>query len=161
MKQDTVWRRLDGRPIRLPIEEEIRRILLREQAAGHELLVSIGSDSQVKGNETAFATVIVFLRKGRGGFFLIQSERCRQPRSVRERMLEEVRRSVETAYALAPVFVRYGVALEVHADINPDPRFKSNAAFSEAMGYIMGMGFTFRAKPQAYAGSSCANKVVQ
>jgi predicted RNase H-related nuclease YkuK (DUF458 family) len=28
------------------------------------------------------------------------------------------------------------------------------------MGYIMGMGFTFKAKPDAFASSSCANKIV-
>ena len=30
----------------------------------------------------------------------------------------------------------------------------------EAMGYILGMGFAFKAKPEAFASSSCANKVV-
>ena len=155
------WRRLDGRAIRLPIEEEVRRTLLREGAAGHELSVSIGSDSQVKGREIVFASVIVFLRKGRGGFFFIHSEKIRRTMTVKERMLEEVTRSIDAAYSLAPVFAKYGVPLEVHADINPDPKFKSNEAFREAMGYIMGMGFAFRAKPLAFAGSCCANKIVQ
>ncbi|RYY64432.1 MAG: hypothetical protein EOO12_09670, partial [Chitinophagaceae bacterium] len=106
-------------------------------------------------------TVIVFLRKGRGGFFFIRSEKGERRMTVKERMLEEVTRSIDTAYELAPVFAKYGVPLEVHADINPDPKFKSNEAFQEAMGYIMGMGFAFRAKPNAFAGSCCANKVVQ
>jgi predicted RNase H-related nuclease YkuK (DUF458 family) len=161
MTRNNKWRRLDGRVIRFPIEEEVRRAILREQAAGHELTVSVGSDSQVKGGDTIFATVIVFIRKGRGGFFFINSEKLRQPMTVKERMLNEVNRSIEVAYVLAPVIARYSVPLEVHADINPDPKFKSNAAFREAMGYIMGMGFTFRAKPHAFAGSCCANKIVQ
>jgi predicted RNase H-related nuclease YkuK (DUF458 family) len=55
----------------------------------------------------------------------------------------------------------YDVDLEIHADINTNPGFKSNAALSEAMGYIRGMGFAFRAKPHAFASSSCANKMVQ
>jgi len=29
------------------------------------------------------------------------------------------------------------------------------------MGYIMGMGFAFKAKPNAFASSNCANKMVQ
>ena len=33
-------------------------------------------------------------------------------------------------------------------------------ALKEAMGYILGMGFAFKAKPEAFASSSCANKVV-
>lgn len=159
--EQKAWRRLDGRVLRLPIEEEVRRTLLREAAAGHDLCVSIGTDSQVKGSDIVFATVIVFLRKGRGGFFFINSEKVQRRMTVKERMLDEVTRSIGVAYTLAPVFARHGVALEVHADINPDPKFKSNEAFREAMGYIMGMGFAFKAKPQAFAGSCCANKVVQ
>jgi predicted RNase H-related nuclease YkuK (DUF458 family) len=50
--------------------------------------------------------------------------------------------------------------MEVHADINTNPNFKSNAALREAMGYILGMGFAFKAKPEAFASSSCANKIV-
>jgi predicted RNase H-related nuclease YkuK (DUF458 family) len=28
------------------------------------------------------------------------------------------------------------------------------------MGYILGMGFAFKAKPEAFASTSCANKMV-
>jgi len=80
--------------------------------------------------------------------------------SLRERMISEVAKSVEVAYALCDLFDKYDVALEVHADINTDPHFKSNTALKEAMGYIMGMGFEFKAKPDAFASSSCADKVV-
>jgi len=30
----------------------------------------------------------------------------------------------------------------------------------EAMGYILSMGFVFKAKPDAFASTSCADKVV-
>ncbi len=81
--------------------------------------------------------------------------------SIRERMLLEVAKSIDTAYSLCNLFSRFGVDMEVHADINTNPSFKSNDALKEAMGYIMGMGFAFRAKPDAFASSSCANKMVQ
>ncbi len=55
---------------------------------------------------------------------------------------------------------RNNVELEVHADINTDPRFKSNTALNEAMGYIKGMGYQFKAKPDAFASSSCADRFV-
>jgi predicted RNase H-related nuclease YkuK (DUF458 family) len=76
-------------------------------------------------------------------------------------MLMEVSKSIEIAYALCRLFTIYNVDMEVHADINTNPNFKSNDALKEAMGYIMGMGFVFKAKPHAFASSSCANKVVQ
>ena len=62
------WRKLNGERIRIPIEEEVASVLMREREAGHELKVCIGTDSQVKGKITEFATVIVFIRKGKGGF---------------------------------------------------------------------------------------------
>jgi len=73
----------------------------------------------------------------------------------------EVSKSIEVAYALCNIFSRFSVGMEVHADINTNPSFKSNDAVKEAMGYIVGMGFAFKAKPEAFASSSCANKVVQ
>lgn len=75
-------------------------------------------------------------------------------------MLIEVAMSVEIAYELCDLFNKYDVDMEVHADINTNPQFKSNEALREAMGYILGMGFAFKAKPEAFASSSCANKVV-
>ena len=155
------WQKLDGTRIRRDIRDEIRAVLVREKNAGHELKVCIGTDSQVKASRTEFATVVVFLRKGKGGFMYIQPETTTQKMGVKERMLREVAKSIDVAYTLSPLFTHFGVDMEVHADINTNPAFKSNDALKEAMGYIMGMGFAFKAKPHAFASSSCANKVVQ
>ena len=161
MEQQQKWRRLNGERITLPIEDEVRKAIVQEKENGNQLKVCIGTDSQVKGKETEFATVIVFIRKGKGGFMYIHNEITLQRMSIKERMLMEVSKSIEIAYALCRLFTLYNVEMEVHADINTDPNFKSHDAFKEAMGYIMGMGFVFRAKPDAFASSSCANKIVQ
>ena len=179
MEQQQKWRKLSGENIQRPIEDEIRTVIIREKEMGHSLKVCIGTDSQVKGRETEFATVIVFIRKGKGGFMYIHNEVTTQKMSIKQRMLLEVAKSIEVAYALCRVFTLYNVDMEVHADINTNPNFKSNDALKEAMGYIMGMarpparlghsggddpvgrGFVFKAKPEAFASSSCANKVVQ
>jgi hypothetical protein len=154
------WRRLDGRRIELPIKEAVRDTLIREAAAGHRLKVCIGTDSQVYSEAVEFATVIVFLREKKGGFMYIANERVVKTMSLRERMILEVGRSVEIAYELCDLLDEHDVALEVHADINTDPLFESNKALKEAMGYILSMGFVFKAKPDAFASSSCADKMV-
>jgi predicted RNase H-related nuclease YkuK (DUF458 family) len=159
-KETTQWRKLAGHRIKMPIEEEVTMAIQRERAAGHRLKACIGTDSQVKGKDIEVATVIVLLREGRGGFMYIHSEMLRKQMSIKERMLYEVAQSVSVAYKLCDVFTAYDVAMEVHADINTDPLFKSNTALKDAMGYILGMGFTFRAKPDAFASTSCANKIV-
>jgi predicted RNase H-related nuclease YkuK (DUF458 family) len=159
MKQQH-WRKLDGTKLKNPIEEEVRTALVREKEIGHELKVCIGTDSRVKGKETEFATVIVFIRKGKGGFMYIRNETTNQAMSIKQRMLTEVAKSIEVTYELCRLFTIYNVDLEVHADINTNPGFKSNNALKEAMGYILGMGFVFKAKPYAFASSSCADKVI-
>jgi len=156
---DMKWRRLDGRSIDLPIADAVRDTLVREKEAGHRLKVCIGTDSQVRGKTTEFATVIVFLREKKGGFMFIANYKTEQQMSIRERMIMEVGRSVEIAYALCNLLDEHKVELEVHADINTDPSFESNVALKEAMGYILGMGFVFKAKPDAFASSACADKV--
>lgn len=155
-----LWRKFNGDPIQLPIIEAVEIAIKREVQAGYRLKVCIGTDSQVKGKETEFATVIVFLREGHGGFMFIHNEKTLHRYSIKERMLVEVARSIEIAYELCDLFTIYDVEMEVHADINTNPQFKSNEALREAMGYILGMGFAFKAKPEAFASSSCANKVV-
>ena len=161
MEQQQQWRKLSGEKIHRPIEEELREVIAKEKAMGYELKVCIGTDSQVKSRETEFATVIVFIRKGKGGFMYIHNETTKQKMSIKERMLVEVAKSIDVAYPLCNIFSRYSVDMELHVDINTNPSFKSNDALKEAMGYILGMGFVFKAKPDAFASSSCANKVVQ
>ena len=154
------WRKFNGQPIESPIYDAVEMVIKRETEAGYRLKVCIGTDSQVKGSETEFATVIVFLREGHGGFMFIHNDKTRQQYSIKERMLVEVAKSIEIAYELCNLFTLYNVDMEVHADINTNPQFKSNDALKEAMGYILGMGFAFKAKPEAFASSCCADKVV-
>ncbi len=155
------WRKLSGQQITIPIRDEVQNVLLRERQASNAMRVCIGTDSQVKGRQIEFATVIVFVRKSKGGFMYICNELVKTSMPIRQRMLEEVSRSIEVAYGLCDVFTAFNVELEVHVDINTNPNFKSNEALKDAMGYIMGMGFVFKAKPNVFASSSCANKVVQ
>lgn len=154
------WRRLSGHLIDLPIKEAVEKTILRETKAGYKLKVCIGTDSQVHGTSTEFVTVIVFLREKRGGFMFITDRSTEMKMSLKERLLLEVADSIDIAYKLCDLFDKYDIELEVHADINTNPNFQSNPALKEAMGYILSMGFTFKAKPDAFASSSCADKLL-
>lgn len=154
------WRKFNGEPINLPIKDQVRRTIEAEIANNNKLKVYIGTDSQVKQTVTEFATVIVFLREKSGGFMFIHNDKTAQQFHIKERMLQEVAKSIEIAYELCDLFIEYDVEMEVHADINTNAQFKSNDALKDAMGYIMGMGFAFKAKPEAFASSCCADKVM-
>lgn len=153
------WRKLNGEKIQLPIKEAVKNTILREKDAGYKLKICIGTDSQVRSGVNEFATVIVFLREKKGGFMFIQNFKNNKPMGIKERMITEVAKSVEIAYELCDLLDEHNIELEVHADINTDPSFESNVALKEAMGYILSMGFVFKAKPDAFASSSCADKV--
>jgi predicted RNase H-related nuclease YkuK (DUF458 family) len=152
------WRKLEGEPLKDDIMVEVENALKAE--TDNNVKVCIGTDSQVKGDVTEFATAIVFLREGRGGFVFVKKYVSEHKFTIKERMIQEVSDSVQFAYKVCPILDKYSTELEVHADINTDPNFKSNVAFKEAMGYILGMGYTFKAKPDAFASTYCAGKVV-
>src|SRR6188508_2729242 len=102
-----LWRKFNGDPIELPIKEAVETAIRRENNNGYKLKVCIGTDSQVKGPETEFATVIVFLREGHGGFMFINNDRTLHQYSIKERMLVEVAKSIEIAYELCDLFTMY------------------------------------------------------
>lgn len=154
------WRRFNGESISTPIIKAVEETIIRETEKGYKLKVCIGTDSQVRGDVVEFASVIVFLREKKGGFMFISNSKMPNRMTLKERMITEVAQSVEVAYSLCGLMDKYNVELEVHADINTDPNFQSNTALKEAMGYILGMGFVFKAKPDAFASSYCADKVV-
>lgn len=155
------WKKFNGDILHEDILEEVHTVIAKEYEMGNHLKVCIGTDSQVKGSLIDFATVIVFVREKRGAFMFIHQEKTKEKMTIKTRMLAEVQRSIMVAYDLCPLLDRYHIDLEVHADINTNPQFKSNQALHDAMGYILGMGFVFKAKPEAFASSACANKMVQ
>lgn len=160
MQTEFTWRRLNGNPLESTLLESVENVIKKEKALGNRLKVCIGSDSQIKGGNIEYASVIVFLREKKGGFMFVSTESKKQSIGIKERMITEVARSVQVAYSLCDLLDRYEIELEVHADINTDPEFPSNVALKEAMGYILGMGFIFKAKPDAFASSCCADKMV-
>ena len=64
------WRKFNGDPVELPIFQAVEAAIIRETQQGYRLKVCIGTDSQVKGKETEFATVIVFFARRPGWFYV-------------------------------------------------------------------------------------------
>jgi predicted RNase H-related nuclease YkuK (DUF458 family) len=154
------WYRFDRQKVDEPFEDVLDMAIQHELALGNKLKICVGCDSHVKGAVVEFATVLLILRERKGGFMFYRHTAVCQKLTLKERMLTEVTYAIQAAYELCPIFEKYPVALELHADINTDPRFKSNLAFKDVMGYIAGMGYVFKAKPDAFASSCCADRVI-
>lgn len=159
------WKRAN-KEIGLPLIDYLENLIQEEKALNHDLRIAVGTDSQRYGRKYKFATVILItvrenlgdgVSAGRGGKILyctyLLDMHSRDKEGVNERMMAEVTKSIEIAYEINPLLDRFGIKMEIHADINPDPKWESNKALSSAIGYILGMGYDFKVKPMAWAAS--------
>lgn len=179
------WKRTNGGPIDKSLVDYLETIFDEELAKGYELKVCIGTDSQKAGKGYRFATAIVIETReslgidpstgedmyvGRGAMVIggtfweemkasTNAKKHREIEILNQRMLKEVSTSINVGYEIWPLLDLYGIPLEIHADINSDPRHPSNVALSEAVGYIRGMGWESKIKPDAYAASTGADKL--
>src|SRR6266568_4287344 len=102
--------------------------------------VHIGTDSQQAGR-------LAYVR-----------ESARRIASLRERLLREVWRSVSLGIELEAVVPG---DLTVHIDANPVVTHKSSAHVQELVGLVVGQGFKAAIKPEAWAATHCADRVVR
>lgn len=148
------WKRND-KVIEENIVDYLEKLFDDELAKGRMLKVSVGTDSQKQhGNTYKFATVILITTTedlgggvivGRGGKIIATTYthvfKQSNKELVNERMVFEVGKSIEVAFEIAPLLDLYEIKLEIHADINPNPKHESNKALQQSVGYILGMGY--------------------
>jgi predicted RNase H-related nuclease YkuK (DUF458 family) len=120
--------------------------------------VHIGTDSQQTGRLTQFVTVVVILTPRKGGRVAYRREAVPRIRSLRERLLTEVWKSVDLGLRLSPIVPG---ALTVHIDANPVVSHKSSAYVQELVGLVVGQGFRALIKPESWAASHAADHAVR
>ena len=110
-----------------------------------------------------FATVCIIHKNGNNGCKIFSNISYEPDYDIKKdrpkmRMLNEVRKVCELYNQLIPFIDEYDI--EIHLDINTDPKHGSNCAASEAAGYVLGMtGIEPKLKPQSWAASFGADGV--
>jgi predicted RNase H-related nuclease YkuK (DUF458 family) len=80
--------------------------------------------------------------------------------NLRQRLITEAGFAIEAATEIVDVIGNRH--LEIHLDINPDPKHKSNIAVKEALGYVKGTtGLDAKIKPESFAATHAADHVVR
>jgi predicted RNase H-related nuclease YkuK (DUF458 family) len=51
--------------------------------------------------------------------------------------------------------------LEIHLDINPNPKYASNVVTAEAIGWVRSLGLVAKVKPESFAATSAADHFVR
>lgn len=80
--------------------------------------------------------------------------------NLKQRLLMEVQLAVAAATEVIDVIGNRH--MEVHLDINPDPRHKSNVAVKEALGWVKGsLNLDAKIKPASFAATHAADHAVR
>ena len=127
--------------------------------------VYIGADSiRHKKNGQWYAkystVIVVHMDSKRGCKLFHNSVDMPDYGNLRQRLLNEVMYAIEAA---TEIIDHLGDRhLEIHLDVNPDPKHKSSVAVKEALGYVKGtLGLDAQIKPYSWAATHCADHVVR
>jgi hypothetical protein len=133
---------------------------VRVAAEGGERTVHIGTDSLQRGRATQFVTVLAILTPGKGGRAAYRREVRPRIESLRERLLREVWLSVSLGLELTRV-VPPGIEMQIHIDANPVPKHRSSRYVQELVGMVVSQGFRAVIKPESWAATHTADRVVR
>jgi predicted RNase H-related nuclease YkuK (DUF458 family) len=146
----TQWRTVSGKPV------DIFEYVSDASARGE--MVHIGTDSLQCGRVTKFVTVVAVLTEHSGGRAAYIQDTVPRITALRERLLQEVWKSVELGMELSPLIKG---KLTIHIDANPDERHMSSKYVQELVGLALGMGFSAVIKPDSWCASHAADHVVR
>lgn len=128
------------------------------QESSMETKVYVGADSKRVKKKVVYVTVVVLHYDGNKGGKIFK-EISVEPwyGNIKGRLMNEVYKAIGVAYQLTDHL--QGRPFEIHLDLNPDPKHKSNVAVKEAVGYVLGtFGFKPKLKPEAWCGSAVADR---
>lgn len=110
-----------------------------------------------------YATVAIVHMNGKNGCRIFNNISVEPDFDVKKnrpkmRMMNEVSKVCQLYTQLIPFIDEYDV--EIHLDINTDPKHGSNCAANEAAGYVLGMtGIEPKLKPESWAASFGADGI--
>lgn len=134
-------------------------------ASSPESSVYIGADSiRFKKDKKWFArysvVIIVHMDSKRGCKLFHKTVDLEDYGNLRQRLITETFYAIEAATEVIEVIGDR--KLEVHLDLNPNPKHKSNIAVKEALGYVKGaVGLDAKIKPASFAASHCSDHIAR
>ena len=142
------------------VVEEIIRFM--KDDLRHHYRITIGTDSELlSAGRADFVTAVVVHRVGNGGRYFFRRAELSKFHTLRDRIIKEVLISLEAATQVlealhgqeAPKF-----DFEVHADIGENG--PTRVMMSEVVGMIRAHNFEPKTKPESYAASNVADRLV-
>lgn len=142
----------------------IKKFLEEDTKSTYKL--TIGTDSEIKVQDSKktldIVSAIVIYRNGFGGKFFWNKQKIEAPKTLRDKIYQEVLASLEIAKDLVPELKEklnghsslYD--LEIHIDVGEYGETRN--MIREVVGIVTGHGFTAKTKPYSYAASNIADR---
>lgn len=116
--------------------------------------IYIGTDSDARDGVVTFATVLIVYKVGVGATYLYTLRREYRHYDMFTRLFQETHMSLEMAN-----FAKEMLNLtspEIHLDVGYDG--PSREVLSAVVGYVKGMGYSYKLKPWAFAATKIAHR---
>lgn len=117
--------------------------------------ILIGTDSQNRGRNTTYSTVIVLYTPGHGGHCIFRRWKTKKEKVKNVRLLKEVEESINIANQIVEAGLPKPKCIDL--DINPNPKFKSYEVYQTAKGWVESLGYEVRFKTIAPLVTTCAD----
>lgn len=130
--------------------------------------IAVGTDSQVKGKYTCFATGIHIHRVGQGAWCCISKMvEHKQYKNLREKISKETlityeiadmlnEQLMDTLYCFSAEYKNFDCKLEAHIDVGT--KGETRTLIREMVGYFEGIDIDTKIKPDSFVASSYANR---
>ena len=141
------------------IEVDLNEYIKEYMDLNNEVEILIGCDSQNQGEKTTYAIVVALYKPGKGAHVLYRKWKTEREYTRSIRLLNEVWYAVETAEAMREAGIKKPKWIDI--DLNPDPRYKSNEVFRQAVGLVEGMGYEVRYKSLGPIATYAADHLVK
>jgi len=151
------WHRFNNEEINV-LQETILTDISNAPTGDLEFIV--GADSQWSKGRVTYTVAVIMLMNGKGGrgYYKKQITDRNHYVSLQQRLFTETYQAVEVAVWLNPILESIGYEVkEIHADLNPNPMYKSSEVVQSCLGYIKGMGFNGKIKPHSWAASTVSD----
>lgn len=138
--------------------EEIENFILSEPKYDYKILV--GTDSEHFNGQVDFVTAIVVHRVGYGARYFWSRKVFKKNFTLHERLWQEALFSLETSQELLKILIdkKLNFHFELHLDLSTNG--KSSSSIKEIINLVRGYGFEVKIKPESFAASKIADRLI-
>ena len=138
----------------IPDLKEYVRLWVKDKP---DVQIFIGCDSQQHDRKIDYGVSVCLYEQGKGGHIIDRRSTESLKATNNMRLWEEVEKAVQVADEINDL----GIPITIHCDYNSKASEKSNELYDSGIGYAISRGYQAAGKPNAWAATYAADKIVK